>query len=182
MPILLLLLALPLLVFALMPLILDPAVSHGHGAASGAAVGRHAQPRADDAFGGLLPGRCGDHDDLGPQRVQRRGRRHRRRASASAWSGLVLTRWEPAPATLHYTPNRWLVLLVTVMVSARVLYGLWRSWKVAESGIYGTEMVLAFGIPESLAVGGAAIGYYVAYAVGVRRRIGQWQKRVVRVL
>src|SRR3954469_1221300 len=22
---------------------------------------------------------------------------------------LVLTRWEPTPATLHYTPNRWLV-------------------------------------------------------------------------
>jgi hypothetical protein len=96
--------------------------------------------------------------------------------------GLVLTRWEPGPATLHYTPNRWLVLLVTVMVSARVLYGLWRSWKVAESGIYGTEMVLAFGIPESLAVGGAAIGYYIAYAVGVRRRISQWQRRALRVM
>jgi hypothetical protein len=68
------------------------------------------------------------------------------------------------------------------MVSARVLYGLWRSWKVAESGIYGTEMVLAFGIPESLAVGGAAIGYYIAYAVGVRRRISQWQRRALRVM
>jgi hypothetical protein len=96
--------------------------------------------------------------------------------------GLVSTRWEPGPATLHYTPNRWLVLLVTVMVSVRVLYGLWRSWKAAESGIYGTEMVLAFGIPESLAVGGAAIGYYIAFAVGVRRRIGQWQRRALRVM
>src|SRR5688572_7453406 len=37
--------------------------------------------------------------------------------------GLVLTRWEPTAATLHYTPNRWLVLVVTFMVSARVLYG-----------------------------------------------------------
>lgn len=96
--------------------------------------------------------------------------------------GLVLTRWEPTPATLHYTPNRWLVLIVTVMVSVRVLYGFWRSWKVAAAGVYGTEMVLAFGIPESLAVGGVVIGYYVAYAVGVRHRIGQWQKRALRVM
>ncbi|MEO5742005.1 MAG: DUF1453 domain-containing protein, partial [Vicinamibacterales bacterium] len=44
--------------------------------------------------------------------------------------GVVLTRWEPTAATLHYTPNRWLVLVVTFVVSARVLYGLWRSWSV----------------------------------------------------
>jgi hypothetical protein len=97
-------------------------------------------------------------------------------------AGLVLTRWEPTPATLHYTPNRWLVLVVTLMVSARVLYGFWRSWKAAEAGIYGTQMVLAFGIPESLAVGGAVIGYYIAYAWGVRRRILRWERRPVRVL
>jgi hypothetical protein len=96
--------------------------------------------------------------------------------------GLLLTRWEPTPATLHFTPNRWLVLIVTLMVTVRVAYGLWRSWKAAEAGIYGTGMVLAFGIPQSLAVGGAVIGYYVAYAIGVRRRIGHWQKRPLRVM
>jgi len=36
----------------------------------------------------------------------------------------------------------------------RVLYGMWRSWTVAEAGVHGTPMVLAFGIPESLAAGG----------------------------
>jgi hypothetical protein len=96
--------------------------------------------------------------------------------------GLVLTRWEPTAATLHYTPNRWLVLVVTFMVSARVLYGFWRSWKAVEAGVYGTQMVLAFGIPQSLAVGGAVIGYYVAYGWGVRRRVLQWQRRPVRVM
>jgi hypothetical protein len=90
--------------------------------------------------------------------------------------GLMLTRWEPARATLYYTPNRWLVLLVTFIVSARVMYGLWRSWTVAEAGIYGTPMVLAFGIPESLAAGGTVIGYYVAYNLGVRRQIRRWQR------
>lgn len=39
------------------------------------------------------------------------------------------------------------------MVSARVLYGFWRSWKAAEAGLYGSELVLAFGIPQSLGVG-----------------------------
>jgi hypothetical protein len=67
------------------------------------------------------------------------------------------------------------VLLVTFLVSARVLYGLWRSWTVAEAGVHGAPMVLAFGIPESLAAGGMVIGYYVAYGLGVRRRILKWQ-------
>ena len=96
--------------------------------------------------------------------------------------GLVLTRWEPTAATLHYTPNRWLVLVVTSMVSARVLYGFWRSWTVAQAGVYGTAMMLAFGIPESLAAGGTVIGYYTAYAFGVRRRILAWQNRALRAM
>jgi hypothetical protein len=96
--------------------------------------------------------------------------------------GLALTRWEPTPATLHFTPNRWLVLFVTVVVSARVLYGLWRVWTVAEAGVHGTAMVTAFGIPESLGAGGLVIGYYAAYAWGVRRRVSEWQKRPLRVL
>ena len=94
--------------------------------------------------------------------------------------GLMLTRWEATAATLHYTPNRWLVLLVTFVVSARVVYGLWRSWTVAAAGVSGTPMVLAFGIPESLAAGGTVIGYYVAYGLGVRRRIRKWQNGALR--
>ena len=96
--------------------------------------------------------------------------------------GLVLTRWEPTAAALHYTPNRWLVLVMTSVVFARVLYGFWRSWTVAQAGVSGTAMMLAFGIPESLAVGGTVIGYYTAYAFGVRRRILAWQNRALRVM
>jgi hypothetical protein len=95
--------------------------------------------------------------------------------------GVLLTRWEPTAATLHYTPNRWLVLALTSVVSARVLYGLWRSWTVAQAGVYGTPLMLAFGIPESLGAGGMVIGYYLAYGWGVRRRIRTWQKRAVSV-
>ena len=96
--------------------------------------------------------------------------------------GLVATRWEPTAATFHYTPNRWLVLIVTFAVTARVVYGLWRSWTVARAGVTGAPVVLAFGIPESLAVGGMVIGYYLAYAVGLRGRLRKWQRRTVRVM
>jgi hypothetical protein len=96
--------------------------------------------------------------------------------------GLILTRWEPTAATLHYTPNRWMVLIVTLAVSARVLYGAWRAWTAAAAGASGAPVVLAFGIPESLAAGGMVIGYYLAYGLGLRRRLLTWQQRAARVM
>ena len=96
--------------------------------------------------------------------------------------GLLLTRWEASPRTLHYTPNRWLVLFVTLIVSARVLYGFYRSALVAQAGVSGTSVVLAFGIPESLAAGGAVIGHYLAYHAGLRWRIRRWQQRSLRTM
>ena len=96
--------------------------------------------------------------------------------------GLLLTRWEATPRSLHYTPNRWLVLLVTCIVSARLLYGLYRSLMVAQAGVAGESVVLAFGIPESLMAGGTVVGYYLAYAAGLRWRIRRWQRRALRPL
>jgi hypothetical protein len=94
--------------------------------------------------------------------------------------GLLLTRWEATPRTLHYTPNRWLVLIVTFIVSARVLYGFYRSFLVAQAGVTGASVLMAFGIPESLAAGGTVIGYYLAYHAGLRWRIRRWQHRPLR--
>jgi hypothetical protein len=96
--------------------------------------------------------------------------------------GLALTRWEATPRSLHYTPNRWPVLVVTLLVSARVLYGLFRSIAVASAGVSGGDLVSAFGVPESLAAGAAVIGYYLAYNAGLRWRISRWQRRSLRVL
>lgn len=93
---------------------------------------------------------------------------------------LLITRWETAPRTLHYTPNRWLVLFVTPIVSARVLYGLFRSLAMARAGFSGTELVTAFGVPESLAAGAMVIGYYLAYNAGLRYRIQRWENRALR--
>lgn len=96
--------------------------------------------------------------------------------------GLALTKWEPTVRTLHYTPNRWLVLGITLMVSARILYGLWRSWTVARSSVDDASLILAFGVPESLAAGATVLGYYFAYSAGLRWRIRKWEKRALRVL
>lgn len=94
--------------------------------------------------------------------------------------GLALTKWEPTPHTLHYTPNRWLVLFVTLIVSARLLYGLYRSFLAAQAGVEGTSLITAFGIPESLGAGGIVIGYYLGYGAGLRWRIKKWQRRALR--
>ena len=94
--------------------------------------------------------------------------------------GLWLTRWEATPRTLHYTPNRWLVLVVTLVVSARVLYGFWRagtSWAAFASDASWSE---TFGLAGSLGAAGIVVGYYFCYAVGLRWRIGRWQRRPLR--
>jgi hypothetical protein len=96
--------------------------------------------------------------------------------------GLVLTRWESMPQSLHYTANRWLVLAITLVVSARVLFGLYRSILFAEGSLTATSAISAFGIPLSLAAGAIVIGYYLAYNVGVRWRIRVWQHRPLRRL
>ena len=94
--------------------------------------------------------------------------------------GLLITRWEPTPHSLHYTPNRWLVLIVTLLVTARVIYGLVRSLAVMQSGTTGLAAVAAFGVPQSVGVAAAVIGYYMAYNVGLRLRIRRWERRPLR--
>jgi hypothetical protein len=96
--------------------------------------------------------------------------------------GLGLTRWEPTVRSLHYTPNRWLVLALTLMVSARIVYGLWRAWAVARAGMDDTSAIMAFGVPQSLAAGAMVLGYYLAYSAGLRWRIRKWEKRALRAM
>lgn len=84
--------------------------------------------------------------------------------------GLAATRWENDPRGLFYTPNRWLVLLVSLVVTARVSYGfvrVWRAWHHAS----GQSWLDAFGVPESMSAGGVVLGYYLVYFIGLRRRM-----------
>ena len=96
--------------------------------------------------------------------------------------GTFFTRWEAGVRSLHYTPNRWLVLIVTLIVSVRVVYGFYRSFEAASAGVTGHAMVSAFGVPQSLAAGAIVIGYHLAYNIALRWRIGRWQRRALRPL
>ena len=84
--------------------------------------------------------------------------------------GLWLSRWERATRTLHYTPNRWLVLGVTLTVTARLLYGFWRGWHTWSAGSE-TSWLDAFGVAGSMAAGAVVLGYYLSYWIGVRQRL-----------
>ena len=91
--------------------------------------------------------------------------------------GLVLTRWEATPRTLHYTPSRTLVLAITLLVTSRVLYGFWRSWHAWRSAANDGEWLVASGVAGSLAAGAVVLGYYIVYWAGVRRRLRRHQAR-----
>jgi hypothetical protein len=85
--------------------------------------------------------------------------------------GLWLSRWEHGPDALHYTPNRWLVLAVTLLLTLRVLYGLWRAWHTWQHAAGEVSLVASFGVAGSLAAGAVVLGYYLSYWLGVRRRL-----------
>jgi hypothetical protein len=85
--------------------------------------------------------------------------------------GLWLSRWEHGPEALHYTPNRWLVLAVTLLLTLRILYGLWRAWHTWHHAAGDTSLVASFGVAGSMAAGAVVLGYYLSYWMGVRRRL-----------
>jgi phage terminase large subunit-like protein len=85
--------------------------------------------------------------------------------------GLGLTRWERTATSLYFTPNRWLVLVVTLAVSARLVYGVWRIWRAWHTTGHDTSWLAAAGIPGSMAVGAVVLGYYLTYSAGVRWRL-----------
>ena len=95
---------------------------------------------------------------------------------------LMLTKWEATPRSLHYTPNRWLVLILTLLVSARIVFGIYRSIAAARAGLNGGHLLTSFGVAESLGAAGVLIGYYLVYQSGLRWRIRRWQRRALRVM
>lgn len=85
--------------------------------------------------------------------------------------GLLLSRWEATPQALHYTPNRWLVLTITLVVSSRMFYGLWRAGHAWRSTPDDQSWLAASGAAGSLAAGAVVLGYYLAYSTGVWHRV-----------
>ncbi|HXG53772.1 MAG TPA: hypothetical protein VNJ03_00185 [Vicinamibacterales bacterium] len=85
-------------------------------------------------------------------------------------AGLWLTRWEPSIGSLHYTPNRWLVLAITLVVTARLAYGFWRGWHTWRAGVDDGAWFAAAGVGGSMAAAAVVLGYYLVFWMGVRRR------------
>jgi hypothetical protein len=92
--------------------------------------------------------------------------------------GLALTRWEPGSRALHFTPNRWLVLAITLVVTGRVLYGFWRGWQSWRSAVDGSSWLVASGAAGALAAGAVVLGYYLTYWTGVRRKLVRHRRTI----
>ena len=92
---------------------------------------------------------------------------------ALGFAGLAMSRWESTPQGLHYTPNRWLILVITTIVTARILYGFWRMWQAWQTTPDGQSWLAASGAAGSMAAGAAVLGYYVIYWAGLKRKVRQ---------
>lgn len=88
--------------------------------------------------------------------------------------GLWLTPFEHGPQGMFYSPNRWLVLALTLLVGARVAFGLWHAaqlWR-GRGGAGHAAWLAEQG--SLLAVGGLLLGYYLASSWGIWHR---WRRR-----
>lgn len=83
--------------------------------------------------------------------------------------GLWLSRFEARPQGLYYTPPAWLVLALTGLVAARIALGIWQAFQRWHGG-GGLPAMLA-DHASLFAVGGLLLGYYLAYAWGLKRRL-----------
>lgn len=86
------------------------------------------------------------------------------------WLGLAATQWQRDAGQLFYTPNRWIVLGLTLVVVARIAYGVVRAWQA-----WGADGAAPWLAQQGsvIAVGGLVLGYYLAYAWGLRGRLSR---------
>ena len=86
-------------------------------------------------------------------------------------AGLALTRWEPAHPNLHFTPNRWLVLSITLAVAARIAFGFWRAWHAWHMAPNARTWLANAGLAGSMGAGALVLGYYLSFWMGVWLRV-----------
>lgn len=97
---------------------------------------------------------------------------------ALGFLGLALSHWEATPQALHYTPNRWLVLSITVVVAVRLCFGFWRAWQAWRFTPGEQSWLAESGLAGSMAVGAVVLGYYFTYWAGVWRRVKRHRKKL----
>jgi Protein of unknown function (DUF1453) len=86
-------------------------------------------------------------------------------------ASLRLTRFEPDAGGFYYTPNRWLVLALTIAVAARLVASLWMGWRrvFGEAEAVAADAWLQAG--SLVGVAALLLGYYLAYTWGLRARV-----------
>ncbi|MDQ3040628.1 MAG: DUF1453 domain-containing protein [Pseudomonadota bacterium] len=90
-------------------------------------------------------------------------------------AGVWRTRFETSPAGFHYTPDRWLVLLLTGVVALRIGLAMWQGMaRLRSSG--SLDWFVDAG--SLFAVGGLLLGYHLTFAWGLRRRWRRWRSVV----
>ncbi len=81
--------------------------------------------------------------------------------------GIWLARVEKTAGGMFHTPNRWLVMVLVTVVALRIALGLFQAWLHLRGGGAGTSLLAQ---QDGLfALGGLLLGYYLAYAWGLRR-------------
>ena len=91
--------------------------------------------------------------------------------------GLGLTRWEVTPRDLHYTPNRWLVLAITVAVALRLCLGIVRMCKAWQMSPPDGSWLAESGLAGSMAAGAVVLGYYLAFWAGLWLRVRRHRRK-----
>lgn len=83
--------------------------------------------------------------------------------------GTRLASFERTNAGMFHTPNRWLVLLLTLVIALRIGLGAWQAWLHLHAGHAPASLLDRQG--SLFALGGLLLGYYLAYAWGLRRAL-----------
>jgi hypothetical protein len=84
--------------------------------------------------------------------------------------GLLLTRFEHDADGFHFTPNRWVVLALILVIVARIAVGLW----LALAPVLGYGTGVAGGWLHGggwFGIAGLLLGYHGSYAWGLRARL-----------
>ncbi len=93
--------------------------------------------------------------------------------------GLWLTRFEDDGDALHFTPNAWLVLALTLLVALRVALAGWQSWhRWALGEAAPVPWPWLAGYASLLAMAGLLLGYHLAYGAGLLQRTRRHRRRL----